>query len=216
MSSNGSREAEAGDNPDPPAGRFEFRIFGQTVVPFVARLESLMAESERSESGGVYLLAPEMDDVNLKIRNGQLDVKRRIAVVDQFEQWCPEPVGTFPLSAADNGASIGLLDTGAIDAADFVGKFLSAAPTHRVMHVLKARRHFARNDLMGEACEVVVNGASIHSVAIEGEDLESLRTLRTAIGLDNAPNVSYVRALQQIAGLQPLPADSRFRAAAYG
>ncbi|HUH21383.1 MAG TPA: hypothetical protein VLZ09_05885, partial [Gaiellaceae bacterium] len=92
--------------------RWEWRTFGHDFGDgerwFAAR------EAERAEeSDETYVLSRE-SDASVKVRGGQLDVKRRERVDDAgLEQWRPVLKASFPLSAADVGTA---LETLGVDA----------------------------------------------------------------------------------------------------
>jgi hypothetical protein len=70
--------------------------------------------------------------------------------------------------------------------------------------VFKRRFAFTVNGCMTELDEVWINGAGLHTVAIESTDPAAVSETRLMLGLDGLENVSYVRAIKRVIGMEPL------------
>jgi hypothetical protein len=196
--------------------RWEFRIFVPELGDEAARLASTLDENGKSRSRDVYLLNLLPAKCNTKIRDDELQVKRLIDTAEGFERWQPDPGLPFPLEPAAFEGLTGEFTATTLDAGTFIDRIRRPAGPVAVVHVLKTRRHFRRDDILAETARLTVNGARLESLAIESTNLDALRELRRALELSAAENSSYVRAFLRLTGDEPLPAESRFRAADIG
>lgn len=196
--------------------RWEFRIFTPKPGDEAARLVSELEETGQSHSGDVYLLDLLPAECNVKIRDGELQIKRLVDTADGFERWQPDPALPFPLEPAAFEGLTGEPTAIALDASTFIDRIRRPAGSVAVFHVLKTRRHFRGGDILAETAELTVNGARLESIAIESTDLDALRELRETLGLATADNSSYVRAFLRLTGDEPLPDESPYRAAGFG
>ena len=80
------------------AGRWEWRLFGETAGAAEDRFAALAVERVQ-ESDELYLLSPARD-ATVKVRNELMDVKRRQRVsTDGLQQWAPAMKAEFPVPA---------------------------------------------------------------------------------------------------------------------
>ena len=73
-----------------------------------------------------------------------------------------------------------------------------------VATVSKRRFAFTVNGCMTELDEVWINGAGLHSIAVESTDPAVVSETRHVIGLDELENVNYLRAIKRVIGMAPL------------
>lgn len=170
-----------------------------------------MTETHQSASKSLYLLRAGSDNINAKLRDNQLDIKDLIATERGFEQWRPRGPLDFPLDAV---AIPGFENLRGGFANEFARSCRAAG--YVLVHVLKERRHFELQDILGEQARIVVNGARLDSIAIESTNLGELADLRSQLMLEHAENLSYTTALKRITGIAPLPANSVYRATEIG
>lgn len=192
--------------------RWEFRLFAPEPGDEAERLASALGESGESRSQDIYLLNLLPAECNVKIRDDELEIKRLIDTADGFERWRPDPALPFPLAPAAFEGLTGEPTAIALDTATFIDRIRRPAGSVAVVHVLKTRRHYQRDDILAETAMLTVNGASLASLAIESTDFDALSALRDSLGLAPADNVSYVRAFLRLTGDERLPDDSPWRA----
>ena len=68
----------------------------------------------------------------------------------------------------------------------------------------KRRFAFTVNDCMTELVEVWINGAGLHTVAVESTDPAAVSETKSMLGLDDLENVNYLRAIKRVIGMEPL------------
>ncbi len=187
---------------DRPASRYEYRVWGEQRR---ARelLEGLASDVTEERVKDCYLLAGD-GSWNAKVRNNRLKVKQLIAEDRGFERWSadrPRTAGDMPepfdvlfeqlrLDRPQRGKPYDLYD--AVDRLD-------ADPNMKVVFVVKQRKRYTVGRLRAEATdiEIVETSEVMHTLAIEGEDLDDLVALREKLGLCDEPNLAVHTAIAQ-------------------
>jgi exopolyphosphatase / guanosine-5'-triphosphate,3'-diphosphate pyrophosphatase len=185
--------------------RWEWRSFGDDL----GEAERWFAahESERAqESDETYLLSSK-SDASVKVRGGQLDVKRRERVDDDgLEQWRPVLKASFPLSAADVGTA---LETLGMDAPLPEGEYpqerlmdevVARSPDLLALEVHKRRAHYTVGGAMAELSAVRTEDGSRRTIAVESEDPAKVVAAVSELGLSSRRNVNMARGLKALAG----------------
>jgi len=188
-----------------PAPRFEFRIFGTGLG---TPCEAI------TESQEVYLLKRDPAcDRNVKIRHGSLELKQLIGEYQGLQRWRPGGQWEFPVTPGtldDILMSGGVLGQAAgADARLSLDELLGlvaqpAVPVHRAS-VHKRRFRFTLAACSAEFDQLLVNGATIESIAIESVDPQAVLEVQATLRLDDFENQSYPLALSRILGITPLP-----------
>ena len=89
--------------------RWEWRTFGDSFGEAEARLAGL-PPTKVDDSDELYVLSSRVE-ASIKVRGGQLDVKRLEGVSDDgLEQWRPVAKAEFPFDATDVASLLGSLD----------------------------------------------------------------------------------------------------------
>jgi len=199
--------------------RYEFRVFAplRGYPELARRFDGLLDAGEEERDQEVYLFALDSAPprTGLKLRNGELSIKRLIRHSGDLELWRPE-TETFPLDRT-SGVRVAracamppVPGGGWIEAAHLL-RDAEKTPGVCLAHVRKLRVRFARGPLQGEAVRMEVNGAELASLAVEGEDSDAVARLRADLDLATWENVSYPRMLQYLSGMAPLPPDAPAR-----
>jgi exopolyphosphatase/guanosine-5'-triphosphate,3'-diphosphate pyrophosphatase len=156
------------------------------------------------DSSEVYLLGAR-DDLNVKVRNGTLDLKRLDQTDENgLELWRPAGKERFPVSAEGAAkllAPFGLNFT--FQGAIAVEAFLSHAVASglQIIDVKKSRRSFSYRGCLAEFSEIAANGRTRQSFCIESEDREVLLAALKDLNLPPKANVNFPRGLKQEFGL---------------
>ena len=200
--------------------RYEYRIFSASLRGLEAAVRAEAALLRYRESLELYLLLPGREDLNLKIRDDRLSVKRRIARIRrgsrELEQWRPEPELRFPVDPCDlvrylDGAPSlpgrPLADRTAVAAA-----FRALAGGGAVASVFKQRFGFEIDGCPVEIVDLLVNGARLASAAVESEDPDAVVRLLDRLGVAAEENVGYARAIARVTGLSALPEGAHYNA----
>ncbi|MGD8842601.1 MAG: hypothetical protein PVJ83_03915 [Gammaproteobacteria bacterium] len=198
-----------------PVPRFEFRTFAPCLGLTEQRMRAMAPCEEINESREIYLLGYDsMLDRNIKIRHGQLELKRILERRQDLERWQPAGQWRFPVEASTLRDR--LWPRVALSQVDELPATLSAPDVLRLAdrpdrplyraNVRKRRFRFTLPDCRAELDQLLVNGAAIESVAIESEDPQAVLEARSALQLEDCENQSYPLMLSRILGLAPLPA----------
>ena len=185
--------------------RWEWRTFGDDLGE--AERWFAAQEAERAqESDETYLLSSG-SDASVKIRGGQLDVKRRERVDDDgLEQWRPVLKASFPLPAADVGKALEALGVdaplpeGEYPRDRLLDEVVARSPDLLAVDVHKRREHYTVGEAMAELSEVRTEDGSRRTIAVESEDPAKVVAAVGELGLTSRHNVNMARGLKALAG----------------
>ena len=178
---------------------YEFRVWGSHGRAR-KRLEALASAVAEEEFDDWYLLSEDAG-VNAKVRGGRLKLKRLVGERKGFQHWiservedpddAPEPfddlMEEIPLSGSD-GSSRKLRKA---------LRRLDPSLGVRPVQVHKHRRRYRIGGVRAEVTtiDVVDSATTLHTLVIEGPDLDALVDLRKSLGLRGEPNVAAHRAI---------------------
>lgn len=172
--------------------RHEFRVWdvGRNVTERIAERFDLAGREPVVD----HYLVSAFPDVNVKIRDDELQVKRLLATTDGFQRWCPTWNHTGALDPQDLGRFHGELGVEPAGVVAATAELVALAQAHADLVVVEVTKHRRQGDEAGVTAEVTAlerdDGASITTSAIEGTDLDGLRVVRAGLGLDDAENVA--------------------------
>lgn len=188
--------------------RFEYRAFAPAFPDIEPVLRAQTQGAEPVERQETYFVAPSAPDLNVKIRDDRLSVKRRLETVRGLERWQPVREEPFPLSRAyvrDEllpGLRVGL-DGLTLDRVDYTASELARLLSRPYLDVIAAGVFKRRSSCRAEGCdaeivELLVTGQAIRSIAVESEDPENAAYAVSQLGLERYRNTSYPRAIERI------------------
>ena len=181
-------------------GRYEFRVWGEHKKA-CRKLSKLATEESTEKFDDCYFLSDD-PSLNAKVRDDSLKVKELVDTRKGFECW----VSTWHESADDAPSPYDeLFDELRLDRPargkrynfpKAVKKLDEDAP--RPVFVTKRRRRYRVGGIRAESTEIRIKGTCerLHTLAIEGEDLESHVALRKELGLKKQDNVPVHRAIE--------------------
>lgn len=180
--------------------RWEWRWFGHRFGPAESRLATLTPGAVQ-ESSETYLLSGTGD--NVKVRDALMDIKvLRETRPDGLEQWTPVMKAGFPLPAAEVTkvfAALRLdppvLRRANYDLEQFIAELAVPSGCIRAIDVRKRRTRYTTGGCMAELSEVVANGKSTRTIAVESEDAAAVIAAVRSLGLGGYVNTSYPRGL---------------------
>jgi len=192
--------------------RFEFRCWARNFGVVDVRLRRLSKCHGISESEDIYIVAADREGTNTKIRDDVLDIKERIETCSDLERWFPRTKCAFPLAAVTLegevlphiGVAMPQRSRETYSVHQFLDEIVLPQRALAVAAVFKRRFSFTVNGCMTELDEVWINGAGMHSVAIESTAPAAISEARNLLALDDLENVSYPQAIKRVIGMVPL------------
>jgi len=188
--------------------RYEFRVWGKSLVDLRARLERRIIPV-KTASRETYLISRATDRCNAKIRAELMDIKTLLAEYRGLEQWKPVLKAPFPLErvviAEQIFPNLGIgpprLSKAYYEFGEFLDEVIGPEPEIAIVSLSKTRHQFNLLTCQAEFTVVVLNDMASETVAVEAVDADKLLRLVHEIGLDGAENVSYVRYIKRTLGL---------------
>jgi exopolyphosphatase/guanosine-5'-triphosphate,3'-diphosphate pyrophosphatase len=188
--------------------RWEWRSFGRSFGAADARFAALKPEAVQ-ESDEVYLLSGAGG--NVKVRADLMDIKMLQQVnADGLEQWTPVMKAGFPLPATEAARvfeSLRILAPALSRAsytfAEFIEAFAQPGDAIRRVDVHKRRTRYTVGGCTAEFSDVVANGKSTRTIAVESPDAEAVIRAVRELGLGGYTNTSYPRGLSALIDDEP-------------
>jgi hypothetical protein len=193
--------------------RAEFRVFGHGIIAIVqANMWNgrTLLQQARAMPAETYVLSAVSPGVNVKLRDGVLDVKTRIGDTPEgYQIFQPAGKFAFPLTAEHLAAAAKLLGVEmALRGGDVMMPHeafmqrVAAHPELRLVTVTKERFGFTIGDCICEYARVWFNGALLESACVESERYESMADVIAGLGLSHFPNTNYIDAASRVIGLR--------------
>ncbi|HQZ15812.1 MAG TPA: hypothetical protein PKU70_10825 [Vicinamibacteria bacterium] len=193
--------------------RAEFRVFGHGIIEAVnTRMWNgkTLLQHARSLPAETYFVSRNTQGVNVKVRDGLLDIKVKTGETDEgYEIFQPRGKFKFPVSKKDLAAIMAQLKADL--PAELAGRetctfeaFLGAIRKHPDLvpvTVEKMRWGFTIDGVICEYAKVYLNGALLESACVEGEDHAAMRAVIEGLGLSGRPNVNYPKVLADVVGV---------------
>lgn len=196
------------------APRFEFRAFAKNFGLVETKMRQLAKCEQIRESSETYIVSGANNRNNVKVRDGQIDIKVLIGQEMGLERWNPVLKTAFPLPGHiirdEVLAALGIqgmdLKRPSYTLEEFLDGIIRGQAALVAVSVFKRRFGFTIDGCTTELAEIWANGAGIQSVAVESTDVQTILATKAALALDEYENVNYVLALKRIIGMEPLPA----------
>jgi hypothetical protein len=192
--------------------RYEYRAFAPDFGIVERRLRAAGGAPQIRESAEVYFVGRHDERHNVKIRNGDLDLKVLVHKTGVLEQWAPQCQLGFPLSddvlaqrVAPALAIAEPLPGGAGETSARLAAAMAAREDVVVVDLFKRRFGFMVDDCIAEVADTTFNGAAIRTVCVEATDPELVLRTVTRLGLDVYPNTGYLSAIRRVVGLARAP-----------
>ena len=193
--------------------RYEFRAFAQNFGIVETKIRQLSKCEMIRESSEIYIVSATNNENNTKIRDRKMDIKEFVETKQGLERWNPRMKGEFPMKAETIQKEV--FPAFQVENIEFERKEYSLKPyldeiilphPHlSAVHVFKRRFAFTVNGCITEIAHLLVNGASIQTVAVELEDVDAIIQAKEMLGLTDYENVNYLLAIKRIIGMEALP-----------
>lgn len=189
---------------EPCAPRYEFRTFGSKLDRFAGVLSGSAEEEQVEFFSDIYLVSRLTLDVNVKVRDNTLELKKLEARRGMLERWnvifkCDLPVNgenlkdqVFP----ELGVDIDIPD-GAELRRDGICELARINPSLDVAVLHKERTRYWFASAMAEHVRIGIEDALVRSAAVESAMPEAVEALIARFGLSQHRNQSYPAFLQE-------------------
>jgi len=192
--------------------RYEFRAFAQNFGMAEEKIRKLSKLDKFRESSEIYILSPDNNENNVKIRYHTLDIKVLIKEEKGLQQWCPRMKSDFPMRMdiirdevfTALGTAVPEFNRSEYTLEQFLDDIMMPHPELVLARVFKRRFGYTINECISEIAELLINGAAIKTMALESADIETVLKVKQMLGLHENENVNYLLAIKRILGMQPL------------
>lgn len=190
--------------------RAEFRVFGHGIIE---RVKEKMWDAKatlfkaRKMPEETYFLSLHTDTVNVKVRDGLLDIKTKTGETPEgYEIFQPRGKFQFPVQREELATILQHLQVNmALDKESYtLEEFTNMARASSDLvpvKVEKMRYGFSVNGIISEYAQVWFNGAMVETACCESEDHAGIKAAVAALGLDELPNTNYLKAARQVVGM---------------
>ena len=190
--------------------RAEFRVFGHGIIE---RVKEKMWDAKatlfkaRKMPEETYFLSLHTDTVNVKVRDGLLDIKTKTGETPEgYEIFQPRGKFQVPVQREELATILQHLQVNmALDKESYtLEEFTNMARASSDLvpvKVEKMRYGFSVNGIISEYAQVWFNGAMVETACCESEDYAGIKAAVAALGLDELPNTNYLKAARQVVGM---------------
>ena len=192
--------------------RYEFRAFAHNFGLAEEKMRKLSKLDKFRETSEIYILSKDNNEHNLKIRYDKLDIKVFVKEEKGLQQWKPHMQTEFPIKMEvlrDEvfralGATVPEFKLSKYTLEQFLDDIAIPHPELALARVFKRRFGYSINECISEFAELLINGASIKTMALESANIEAVLKVKQMLGLHEYENVNYLLAIKRILGMQPL------------
>jgi hypothetical protein len=190
--------------------RAEFRVFGHGIIALVQEKiwnGKTVLQKARRMPEETYFLSVHTNEVNVKVRDGLLDIKTKVGETPEgYEIFQPRGKFQFPVSKADLSTILSHLKVEMkLDADNYaIETFIEMARKHPELApvtVEKMRYGFTIDGIICEFAQVWLNGALIETACAESENYPGMKEVVEGLGIASMPNTNYLRAAKRVVGM---------------
>jgi hypothetical protein len=190
--------------------RAEFRVFGHGIIALVQEKiwnGKTVLQKARKMPQETYFLSVHTNEVNVKVRDGLLDIKTKVGETPEgYEIFQPRGKFQFPVSKADLATILSHLQVEMkLDAQNYeIDTFIEMARKHPELApvtVEKMRYGFTIDGIICEYAQVWLNGALIETACAESENYAGMKEVVEGLAIADMPNTNYLRAAKRVVGM---------------
>ncbi|OHD81560.1 MAG: hypothetical protein A3J97_08980 [Spirochaetes bacterium RIFOXYC1_FULL_54_7] len=190
--------------------RAEFRVFGHGIIALVQEKiwnGKTVLQKARKMPQETYFLSVHTNEVNVKVRDGLLDIKTKVGETPEgYEIFQPRGKFQFPVNKADLTTILSHLKVQMkLDAESYeIDTFIEMARKHPELApvtVEKMRYGFTIDGIICEFAQVWLNGALIETACAESENYAGMKEVVEGLAIADMPNTNYLRAAKRVVGM---------------
>ncbi|EPL6453931.1 MULTISPECIES: hypothetical protein [Providencia] len=190
--------------------RAEFRIFGHDLIHNLeAKIWDVKATlyAARKMPLETYFLSEKTNNSNVKVRDGLLDIKVKVGETKEgYEIFQPRGKFQFPVKKEELAIILSHLEVDiSLEKETYeLEEFKQLVRQHPLLNAVtveKMRYGFMVDGIICEFARVWFNGALMETACCESEDYEKMQGVVKALGIENQPNVNYLKAAKRVVGM---------------
>ncbi|QXX81506.1 hypothetical protein J6836_14700 [Providencia sp. R33] len=190
--------------------RAEFRIFGHDLIHNLeAKIWDVKATlyAARKIPLETYFLSEKTNNSNVKVRDGLLDIKVKVGETKEgYEIFQPRGKFQFPVKKEELAIILSHLEVDiSLEKETYeLEEFKQLVRQHPLLNAVtveKMRYGFMVDGIICEFARVWFNGALMETACCESEDYEKMQGVVKALGIENQPNVNYLKAAKRVVGM---------------
>ncbi len=192
--------------------RFEFRSFGEDFFDIKKTiLDNLNPDNiESKQTEEIYIISPFNNKYNIKIRFDRLDIKILEEKIHNIEKWNLLTKIEFPiwkevflnyLFPALNIKSIVELE----DSYNIEQFLWLIEKSYKNIVCVKVKKNYTRyvfNNISFEYANIYLLDKNIHSINIESESIEDVKSFAKKFNLNGLENINYIQAIKRVVGMR--------------
>ena len=190
--------------------RAEFRVFGQGIIDIVkpAMWNAQATLFKVRHSSEKYILSRHTNDVNVKIRDGLLDIKTKVGETEEgYEIFQPRGKFQFPVKKDELATILENLQADvelSQDSYSFDNFLALIKETDGLVcvSVHKERYGFSVDGVICEYGRILFNGAMVETTCVESENYGAMETVIEKLEISGFENVNYLRAAKRVVGME--------------
>lgn len=190
--------------------RAEFRIFGHDLIHNLeAKIWDVKATlyAARKMPMETYFLSEKTNNSNVKVRDGLLDIKVKVGETKEgYEIFQPRGKFQFPVKKEELAIILSHLEVDiSLEKETYeLEEFKQLVRQHPLLNAVtveKMRYGFMVDGIICEFARVWFNGALMETACCESEDYEKMQGVVKALGIENQPNINYLKAAKRVVGM---------------
>lgn len=188
----------------------EFRIFGHDLIHNLeTKIWDVKATlyAARKMPLETYFLSEKTNNSNVKVRDGLLDIKVKVGETKEgYEIFQPRGKFQFPVKKEELAIILSHLEVDiSLEKEKYeLEEFKQLVRQHPLLNAVtveKMRYGFMVDGIICEFARVWFNGALMETACCESEDYEKMQGVVKALGIENQPNVNYLKAAKRVVGM---------------
>ena len=187
--------------------RFEFRVFGDDLQALVAMFHTQFLNSEITKratiSDEIYLISQTNSDLNIKLRDNFLDIKKLISKSDSLEQWEPFFKIEFPIDVETLEEKTFLLFQIKLPHLNqnkyTKEQFLAAIQSYDFINTVKVhkkRTQYTIDELIFEISDIDIGGRTLQTLCLESTNKGKLLKFLKKFHMDTMKNTNYIEEIK--------------------
>jgi hypothetical protein len=189
--------------------RFEFRIFGDDFESVVELFYDLFSNTKMtkkiSSSNETYIVPQTESNLNIKLRDNFLDIKKLIKKSDSLEQWKPIFKTKLPIDAETLKEKFSTLfetDLPNLEQDKYTKEqFLELLQNDclvDIVKVYKKRTLHVVDDISFEIAKVSIEQMHLQTICLESTDQDKLQNLLSKLHINDMKNTNYIQEIKQL------------------